>query len=314
MIQDLIKKIKEKNPRRVFIQLPEGLITKAQEIESLLGKEGIESFVSLEPCYGACDLRDCEAERLGCDLLVHIGHSDFGLKSKVPVLYYEWRINFDPVPILEKNMEKLKPYNNIGLVSSVNFLDSLEKAKEYLESNGKVCFLGKGEKTVYPGQILGCDPSAGLKIEKNVDAFVFVGSGVFHPLGLALKVSKPVFLVNAEKKDLVKVEKDKFVRQMYAAQGNAKDAQKFGILISTKPGQVQLDLARGIKKKFESEGKKAYMFTMDNISPDKLMGLDVDCYVNCACPRIAIENRTSFDKPILNPDELEEIINKINIL
>ena len=38
---------------------------------------------------------------------------------------------------------------------------------------------------------------------------------------------------------------------------------------------------------------------------EKLEGLDLDAYVNTACPRIAIEDRTNFKKPILNPDELE---------
>ncbi|MCD6478101.1 MAG: diphthamide biosynthesis enzyme Dph2 [Candidatus Aenigmarchaeota archaeon] len=308
MLRDLVQKIKERNPKRVFIQLPEGLITRAQEIEKLLDDEGIESFVSLEPCYGACDLRDCEAERLGCDLLVHVGHSDFGLKSRIPVLYYEWRIEFDPVPILEKSMDKLGSFKNIGLVASVNYLDSIEAVKEYLEDNGKNCFVGKGERARYPGQVLGCDPSAGLSVEKDVECFIFIGSGVFHPLGLALKTNKPVFSIDVERMGLFEVEKDTFVRQSIVATERARDATKFGILVSTKPGQMQTELALSIKKKLESKGKEAYIFTMDNISPDKLMGLDVDCYVNCACPRIAIENRAQFKKSILNPDELIEIL------
>jgi len=308
MLQDLVKKIKEKNPKRVFIQLPEGLITKSQELEDLLKQEGIESIVSLEPCYGACDLRDIEAERLGCDVLVHVGHSDFGLKSKVPVLYYEWRIDFDPVPILEKNLKQFKSFEKIGLISSVNFIDSLESARKYLESQGKTCLMGMGKRTAHPGQILGCDISAALQIEEKVDCFLFIGSGIFHPLGIAFKTSKPIFSINIEKNELVKVEKDKFIRQKYAAQARARDAKNFGILISTKPGQIQVNTALKIKEMLESKGKKVWIFAMDNISSEKLLGLDLDCLVNCACPRIAIENRTLFDKPILNPDELEEIL------
>lgn len=307
-IEKLVEKIKEKNPERVFVQLPEGLITKSQELEDLLEKEGIESFVSLEPCYGACDLRDCEAERLGCDLLVHVGHSDFGLDSKVPVLSYEWRIDFDPVPILKENMDKIKDFEKIGLLSTVNFLGSLEKAKEFLESHGKECVLGRGKKTKYPGQILGCDPSAGLEIEEKINCFLFIGSGVFHPLGVALKSSKPVFVIDREKKGMGGLKRDKFERQSHAAQAKAKDAEKFGILLSTKPGQLQVNKALEIKKKIKEKGKKAWIFTMDSLDPKKLLGLDLDCYVNCACPRVAIENRTNFKKPILNPDEVEEAL------
>ncbi len=302
MIEELVQKIKEKNPKRVLIQLPEGLITKSKELEDLLLKEGIESFVSLEPCYGACDLRDCEALRLACDLLVHVGHSDFGVESKVPVLYYEWRMDFDPVPVLKREKDKLP--ERIGLVSSVNFLDSLDKAKEFLESQDKVCYTGTGVRTKYPGQILGCDVSAALKIEEKVDCFLFIGSGEFHALGLAMKTSKPVFSLKVEKKELEHVDKELFAKQMHVAVALVKDCKSFGILVSTKAGQVQAEKAIEIKKKLEEKGKKAWIFTMDTITPEKLLGLDFDCYINCACPRIAIENRTSFGKPILNPDEL----------
>lgn len=302
MLEDLVKKIKIAGAKHVFIQLPEGLITKSKELEDLLSKEGIETFVSLEPCYGACDLRDCEAERLDCDLLVHVGHTDFGVESKIPVLYYEWRIDFDPVPILEKNLSKLP--ESIGLVSTVNFLDSLKKARKYLESLGKKCYVNSGFRTKYPGQILGCDVSAALKIEEKVDCFLFIGSGEFHALGLAIKTSKPVFSLKQENRDLKQVEKDKFVRQMHFAVALAKDCSNFGLLVSTKAGQVQIEKALEIKKKLEEKGKKAWIFTMDRITPEKLLGLNLDCLINCACPRVAVENRTSFGKPIINPEEL----------
>jgi len=304
MLAELVKKIKERKPKRVFIQLPEGLLSKAQELEEALEKEGIEVVISLEPCYGACDVRDCEAAKLGCDLLVHVGHANFGVKTEIPVLYYEWRINFDPKDVLEKNLEKLNEFEKIGLVSSVNFIDSLEIAKKFLESKGKKCFLEKGERTLYPGQILGCDVSAGTKIENLVDCFLFIGSGIFHPLGLALKVTKPVFSLNPEKLELTRVDAEKFFRQREVAKALSKESKTYGILVSTKPGQANITLAKKIKKELESKGKKCYLFAMDTITPEKLLGLNVDCYVNCACPRIAIENRTLFKKPIVNPEEL----------
>jgi len=300
MLEELVKKIKEKNPKRVFVQLPEGLITKSQNLQEILSREGIEAFVSLEPCYGACDLKDCEALRLSCDLIVHLGHSDFGLKSKIPVLYYEWKVDWDPVPVLEKNLDRLP--KKIGLVSTVNYLDSLEKARKFLEKRGKKCYVERGLKTKHPGQILGCDVSAGLRIEKKVDCFLFIGSGEFHALGLALATSKPVLLF--KKEALEKVDKEKFLRQMHIAVAKSEDCKNFGILVSTKPGQARVEEALKIKKKLEKRGKKAWIFAMDNITPEKLLGIDVDCYVNCACPRIAIENRASFSKPIVNPEEI----------
>jgi len=293
-LEELVEKIKASCADRVLVQLPEGLITKGPELEKLLSREGIQATISLEPCYGACDLRDSEAERLGCELLVHVGHSDFGVKSKVPVIYYPWEIDFDPVPVLEINLKKIP--EKIGLVSSVNYLGSLEKAREFLKEQGRECFIA--------GQVLGCDVSKALKFEDKVDCFLYVGSGLFHPLGLALETEKKVFLLNSDKRSLEEVEPDIFIRQMEVAKALAKDCNKFGILVSTKPGQAKPEKSLEIKKKLESIGKSAFVFTMDNITPEKLLALGVDCYINTACPRIAIENRTSFKKPILNPNEI----------
>ena len=53
----------------------------------------------------------------------------------------------------------------------------------------------------------------------------------------------------------------------------------------------------------EKKGKKAYFLVLDEIVSEKLP--DLDCYINTECPRIAIEDRALFNKPILNPDELD---------
>jgi 2-(3-amino-3-carboxypropyl)histidine synthase len=68
---------------------------------------------------------------------------------------------------------------------------------------------------------------------------------------------------------------------------------------------MNLKLAKDIKNKLESDGKKAYILVFNEIKPEKLEGFELDCYINTACPRIAIDDRNEFKKPILNPDEIE---------
>ena len=84
MKKEILDKIKMLGANRVLLQVPEGLKTKVQEISKEL--EGLEVLISTEPCYGACDVRDHEAKQLGCDVVLHIGHSDFGVKTEVPVI------------------------------------------------------------------------------------------------------------------------------------------------------------------------------------------------------------------------------------
>jgi len=279
-----------------LLQIPDGLKRKALKIADEIGNV----LIDCESCYGACDLAVQEAKILGCDKIIHYGHSKL-IETDIPVEYREIREDYDPILVLGKNKIKEK---RIGLISTLQFLDSLERAKKFLEKKGKIVKIGKGRFN--PGQILGCDISSAKSIENQVDAFLFIGSGKFHPLGLALETEKPVYVLDVEKNELTNLNefKQKFLKQKYTAIALAKDAKIFGILVSVKPGQLNLKLAEKIKKKLEKKGK-AYILIFNEIKPEKLEGLELDCYINTACPRIAIENRTEFKKPILNPDEIE---------
>ena len=280
-----------------LLQFPDGLKRKALKIADETG----DVIIDCESCYGACDLAVNEAKTLGCDKIIHFGHSKL-VETDIPVDYKEIREKFDIKPLLKKIKIKEK---KVGLISTLQFIDSLKEVKDFLEKNGKIIRIGKGR--IYDGQILGCDTSSAKNIEKDVDAFLYIGSGNFHPLGLALKTEKPVYFLNLEKNKLenLKELKEKFLKQRYVAIALAKDAKTFGILVSVKPGQMNLKLAKDIKNKLESDGKKAYILVFNEIKPEKLEGFELDCYINTACPRIAIDNRTDFKKPILNPDEIE---------
>ena len=86
-LENLVKELKEKNVRRVFIQIPEGLKTRVKEICEIFEKNKIEYLLSLEPTYGACDIKDEEAIRFSCEALIHIGHTNFGVKTKLSTYY-----------------------------------------------------------------------------------------------------------------------------------------------------------------------------------------------------------------------------------
>lgn len=66
------KEIFKYNARRVLVQLPAGLMTKALRIVRSLRKTGTEVLLWAGSNYGACDL----AEYPECDLLLHFGHDE----------------------------------------------------------------------------------------------------------------------------------------------------------------------------------------------------------------------------------------------
>ena len=77
-------------------------------------------------------------------------------------------------------------------------------------------------------------------------------------------------------------------------------------MLSRKKAQFQRELALEAKKKIEKKGLKAFLFSMDQIKAEYLIGVNVDCFVNTACPRLVEDNLN--DKPILNVKELEEAL------
>ena len=290
------------------MQVPEGLKSKALSIARELEKAGNEVLISCEPCYGACDLRDSEAKRLGCEKIIHYGHSKF-VDSEIPVEYVEIKSE-ENLAIPESEIKKLGGFNKIGLVSTLQFVNSLHNVKKQLEKIGKDAFIGGSDnKNLYDGQILGCNTGAAKSVEKKVDCFLYIGSGKFHPLGVALATKKPVFVFDTEKNRIEKVETEKFLKQRLATIELARDAKAFGILVSTKPGQMNLKAAEEAKKRIEKTGRTAHILVMDEIKPEKIEYINgIEAYINTACPRIGIEDRTLFRKPILNLDEAEGIL------
>lgn len=303
---NVLKKLKKLRARRVFIQVPEGLKTWVLDFAREIEDAGLKAFISVEPCFGACDLRDREARSLGCDVLLHIGHSDYGVKACLPVIYEEYRIDIDPVPFLRDNLAGLSGFERIGLLTTVQYLSGLGKAAEFLKGKSKKIFLGSPKIARYPGQILGCDYSAAVVVEPSVDCFLFIGTGGFHPLGLAMETEKPVLFLDIENGELVDLAQERFrlLKIRYARIAKAGQARNFGIMVSTKPGQSHPRLAEQAKEKLESLGRRAWILVADQITPGQLLGLKIEALVNTACPRIR-EDAKQFRKPIISVEDID---------
>ncbi|MEM4196103.1 MAG: diphthamide synthesis protein, partial [Methanothermobacter sp.] len=80
----------------------------------------------------------------------------------------------------------------------------------------------------------------------------------------------------------------------------------WGIIVSSKEGQRRFKLALKIKRKLESAGRDAFIFLLENVSPEALLPFrEIEAFVVTACPRIAIDDSQIYDRPLLNPSELE---------
>lgn len=298
----LKEEIKKHKPKIVFLQLPEGLKLEAPHITAVIEEIGPLTIVSSDPCYGACDLAVSEAKLLGADLIVHYGHTPMTANSDLPIIYVETKAKIGINEAITQALPYLESWKNIGLVTTVQHIQQLDEAKNLLEAAEKTVFVGNAGKVKYPGQVLGCDFSNAQAILDKVEAYVFVGGGRFHAIGVALATEKPTIIADPYEKLAYPIHNQvkRIIMQRYANIVKSKQVRHFGILISLKSGQMRIRDAISIKEKLEKTGLKATLFAIREITPHVLMQFPgIGAFVNTACPRISLNDAPNFDKPIL---------------
>jgi len=305
----LVAEITGRGARRLLVQLPDGLKNEGPRLASLIReKTGAEVFVSASPAWGACDLSLDAAVRLKADLLVHYGHNEFlrDGSNGIPVVYIPAKSRHEIIPVVEKALPLLQG-TRIGLATVVQHLHTLPETTRYLEAKGfRVQHPGRGPWAHETGQVLGCDYFGLKRIEPEVDSFLVIGS-YFHALGASLSVQKPTVLADPYDRTVRLLDQDRarIIRQRYAMVEKARQANNFGIIVSTKPGQSNPTIALNIQHQLEENGKKAVILYADEVVPDKLLDFtDIDAFVDTACPRLALDDPERFSKPIVTRDEI----------
>ena len=195
--------------------------------------------------------------------------------------------------------------NKLGIVTTTQFLNKIDEIQNYLEKNGKEVFIDK-EKQRNSGQLLGCDVGAATKIQDNVDAFLYIGSGEFHPLGVAMNTKKEVFTFNPVSGVFSKLNNDEIEKYKKTKKVNYVrflSAENIGIMVTIKPGQYSYKKALEIKEKLEEKGKKCFIFVFDTLDANEMGNFPfIDFWINTACPRIADDKDK---KNVIDMSELE---------
>ena len=289
----------------VALQMPEGLKIRAPEISEFIEREtGAVPVIVGRPCYGACDLFDYHG---WADALVHFGHSPIPSQGEDPnVLYVESRSDADVDDSILGSLSTLP--GSVGLLATVQYLGLIPKVRRILESSGRSVHVGVGDSRIcHPGQVLGCNCSAAEAVNDDVEGFLFIGEGDFHPLAAAFGMEKQVLVLNpvtGEVRDMAE-KRDRILRRRFAAIQGARDAQSFLVIVCSKVGQDRSELADGIVGLLRSHGRAAFKIVIEEVNPTALMSYQVDAFVNTACPRIAMDDATRYPKPMLTPPELE---------
>ena len=302
----LENEIKKRKSTVVFLQLPEGLKPEAPHLAAVIEEAGALPIVSSDPCYGACDLAVSEAKLLGADLIVHFGHTPMILDVDVPTVYIDAKAKVSIKKAVTEALPLLSSWSKIGLVTTVQHVHQLEDAKKLLEAAGKTVFVGDTGHGKYAGQVLGCDFSNAQTVSGKVEAILFVGGGRFHAIGAALATGKPTVIADPYEQTAYPVDNQvrRIIMQRWANISEAKEAKRFGVLVSLKSGQMKLEKALNIKEKLEQHGLVATLFALREVTPSALLQFPtIDAFVNTACPRLSLDDAPNFGKALLSVNE-----------
>ncbi len=187
---------------------------------------------------------------------------------------------------INKVLKKVKIKGKVGLITTIQFLDQVKQLKN--------------NNYIFGGQILGCNIKNAEKIKNKVNSFLFIGSGKFHPINVARKLKKDVYIANPVTNEFSKINKSEiedYERRLKGKLLRFYNSTSYGILVSTKPGQNHLKKALELNKKL----KNSYIFLFDNLDQNEFENFrDIDCWINTACSRIEGKN-------IINLEDLPKL-------
>lgn len=216
-----------------------------------------------------------------------------------------------PIDLSQLEADKLP--EKIGLVTTVQFLDYVNEIINFLESHNKIVFTDK-QRQKYDAQLLGCDQGAAIKTDDKVDAFLYIGTGKFHPLGVALRTTKEVYCydpIHAINYKISQKEVEEYSKHRKGAYLKFLASKEIGVLVSIKPGQNNFRKAIELKEKIKD--KNFYIFAFDTLDFNQIENFPfIGCWVNTACNRI-LDDYGKFPKPLIDLADLDNEVLVVNL-
>ncbi|KAH6570134.1 hypothetical protein BASA61_005197 [Batrachochytrium salamandrivorans] len=306
-----IWQIQKHNAKKVALQFPEGLLMFSLVIADILERfAGVETLVMGDVTYGACCIDDYTARAIGCDFMIHYGHScliPIDITS-IKTLYVFVDIGIDAVHFIATVRKNISAGKRIALVATIQFVASLQAASREL-SNEYILFVPQS-KPLSPGEILGC--TAPKLVDQDI--IIYLGDGRFHLESIMIaNPSLPAYRYDPYSKvftrEYYEHEEMQNLREYAIEQG--RKAKKFGLIVGTLGRQGSLKVRRYIESQLLALNISYVTVLLSEIFPAKLaLFNDVDAWIQISCPRLSIDWGYSFPKPLLTPYEAAIVFNK----
>ncbi|KAK9694105.1 Diphthamide biosynthesis protein 1 [Basidiobolus ranarum] len=262
--------IKRANATKVALQFPEGIMLFACTIADILERFcDVETVVMGDVTYGACCVDDFTARALGCDYMVHYGHS-----CLVPVdvttiktMYVFVDIGIDTQHFIETVKYNFTPGSKLAVVGTIQFVTAIQGARGLLEADYTI--LVPQSKPLSPGEILGCTSPKLLE----QDAIIYLGDGRFHLESIMIhNPNIPAYKYDPYNKKFTRERYDH--TQMHSIRQHAiqvaKKAKTFGLILGTLGRQGSPKIMVDIEEKLKVRGLNYVIVLLSEIFPSKL--------------------------------------------
>jgi len=215
-----------------------------------------------------------------------------------------------PVKLTSEALSQLKKFKKIAVYTTTQFNHKLPDVLKQIKKAGIEVTSSQPERTNAKFQILGCDMYHGnLKLEEDVDAYLYLGDGKFHPNALLFQeadadTNKVVVMFDPTNNKTQILNKKDIQRVLGKEKANIKRflmAKSVGVIVTTKPGQEHFHYYKKLEKKYPD--KKFYAFVCDTVSFSEMDNFPfIQAWVNTACPRIGAEDILNTEKVIVNAE------------
>jgi len=314
-VRDLKDEIKRRP--KVALQMPDGFM-----IFSILIADILEKFAECECVilgditYGACCLDDLGCKSLGCDFIIHYGHSCLIpiTESCVKTLYVFVDIQID-MEHLVKTLEYNFPDKDkkLHIMGSIQYNNSVFLCKRELVERGYKNVIIPQTKPRSGGEVLGCtSPSIGGCDSKNFQSdpdptVIFLCDGRFHMESAMIANPDYTFYQYNPFTKLLSLERyeiDLMKKVRLDMINKCRSAKHVGIIFGILGRQGNPDILNNITNVLSKKGISYTIILLSEITDQKILQYsNCEVFIQIACPRISIDWGIYFSKPVITPYE-----------
>lgn len=324
-----IRQIKRRNSKRVALQFPEGIIHLSTVISDIIRcNTDVDSVIILsDVVYGACCIDDISAYLMGCDLLVHYGHSClFEIpKCLLGVIYVFVEISIDVSHCIEMAQTHID-LSSLAVLGTIQYNSAVRKVKQALQDRDSQRLLPELPNQNDPptqttqtspstaavaiprvmplsvGEVLGC--TSPLVAAANV---LFLAEGRFHLESVMIQnPDKKFFRYCPATKTLHQEHHDysEFRAIRRDKQAAARECSSFLVIFGTLGRQGGSLILDRVIRSLQQQSRPYTVAYLSELDEELLAHLAPStAVVEIACPRLAIDWGSTFAPPILTPFE-----------